>query len=167
MKRFAIIIMMGISSIPALSQIKGLDDYQRSKSYEEIDSNEGIRFYYKPNSMAYLAYSCYIIVEPDSLGNYLLIEDDCAITKQNVIDVYDELIRVLHENGVKPENYDELTGTNNVSFENIYNATLLDGEPIFIHYSIGAAKVYFLADKFSVELQMMDRKSRKRIFNRE
>jgi hypothetical protein len=164
MKRFAIITVMGLSAISTWAQIKGLDDYQRTKSLEEMDANEGTRYYYKPNTMAYFGYSCYIFAEPDSDGDYLLIEENCPITEKKVVEVYDELIRVLHENGLQPENYKELTGTEELSFDNVYNAAILDSEPIFVHFSIGVSNLYFTVDNYSVELKIMDRKGRKLMF---
>ena len=161
MKRFALIIMLGITNIPLWSQIKGLDDYQRTKSNAEMDANEGTRFYYKPSAMAYFGYSCYLFVEPDSNGNYLQIEDKCAISEKNIMDVYDELIRVLSENGLQIENFIELTGTDDLSFDNIYNASIINSDAIFSYYKIGAANIYFTADNYSVELKIMDRKSRR------
>ena len=161
MKTFALIIMLGISNIPLWSQVKGLVDYQRTKSYDEMDYNEGTRFYYKPNDMAYFGYSCYLFVEPDSNGNYLQIEDKCAISEKNIMDVYDELIRVLSENGLQIENFEKLTGTDDLSFENIYNAAIINSDAIYSYYKIGAANIYFTADNYSVELTIMDRKSRR------
>jgi hypothetical protein len=160
MKRLALVIMVGIVSIPTMSQINGLSDYKRTKSYDEMDANEGTRFYYKPNNMAYLGYSCYIFSESDKNGNYLLIKDDCSITEKNVMQVYDELCHILKENGLQPDNFVDLTGTDELNFDNVYNAVIVDGEPIFVHYSIGVSNLYFSADNYSVELTIMERKAR-------
>lgn len=158
MKRLAIITVMVLSTIPTWGQIKGLDDYQRTKSQKEMVDNQGTRFYYKPNGMAYLGYSCYISSGSEDDVRSLLSEKKCAISEKNVMEVYDELIRILLENGLHPENFEELTGTNEMSYDNVFNAAILNSETIFAHYSIGMSNVYFTADNYSVELTIMDRK---------
>lgn len=157
MKRLAIITVIVLSTMPTWGQIKGLDNYQRTKSQEEMDANQGPRFYYKPNGMAYLGYSCYIFSGPEDDVRSLLNEEKCAISEKNVMEVYDELIRILFENGLHPENFEELTGTEEISYDNVYDAAILNSETIFAHYSIGVSNVYFTADNYSVELTIMDR----------
>lgn len=161
MKKLIFTIMFTTVGISVWGQLKGIDTYQRTKDINDLFDKDGIRFYHKSSQEAYFGYSCYVFLEPDEEGNYLFIEDDCTVSEQNAIDVFNELASVLKSNDIDLDDFIELTGTDKLTIENVLNSVILGNDLIFAYYKIGVSSIFFTADSYSVELKMMDRKSRR------
>jgi uncharacterized protein YerC len=161
MKKLIFTIMFATVGISVWGQLKGIDTYQRTKDINDLFDKDGIRFYHKSSQEAYFGYSCYVFLEPDEEGNYLFIEDDCRITEQNAIDIFNELVSVLKSNGADLNDYIELTGTDTLTIENVLNSLIMGNDFIYAYYKIGVSVIFFSADSYSVELQMMDRKAKR------
>ncbi len=156
MKKLIFTIMFATVGISVWGQLKGIDTYQKTKDINDLFDKDGIRFYHKSSQEAYFGYSCYVYLNPDEEGKYLFVEDDCKITEQNVIDVFNELVSVLKSNGSAPDYFNELTGTDKLTIENVLNSVILGGDPIYASFKLGVSLIFFTSDSYSVELSMRD-----------